>query len=431
MVKKNQTATVTVLDMNSLGYGIAKTDGFVTFVQGGVTGDCARVKIIKAAKDYAVAKVEEILTPSPYRREPGCSSFPQCGGCSFRNLDRAYELKLKKEFVRAAFHKNRLDPDINDVLTDGEADGYRNKVQYPVAPDGSFGYYARHSHRIVPASACPLSDPAFLPLAEFASDYIKQTGAEVRHIYLRRARATGQTMFCLVSKTPALPKEEALVADLTARFPEVKSVVLNFHPEESNVILGEKQRILYGEDLIEDILCGFRFGISSRSFYQVNRGAAELLYREAIRRGSADGPSTLADLYCGAGTIGLCFAGSVPGLSVTGVEIVPEAVENAKRNAERNGIDGARFLCGDATALPLEGFDCIVTDPPRKGLSRELTEKLLSCRPHKIVYVSCEPGTLARDAAQLIQAGYTMGDVTPVDMFPRTGAVECVTDFVI
>lgn len=429
MLTKNQFHTVTVTDMNNLGYGVARIEGMVTFVDGGVTDDHLRVKLIKVAKDYAVARIEEILSPSPYRVAADCSVFPRCGGCSFRHVSRDYELSLKRELVGSAFRKHRVEATVRDVLTDGRADGYRNKAQYPVSEEGKIGYYARHSHTIVPTQTCSLTDPALQPIAAFAARYVAQSGAKVKHIYLRRGAMTDETMLCLVAKNERLPDLDAFVREAVVKFPSLKSILLNVHPEETNVILGRDVRVLYGEDRIEDILCDCRFGISSLSFYQVNRGAAELLYREAIARGAASSPRRVADLYCGAGTIGIAFAAAHPGISVTGVEIVPDAVENARRNAALNGIENATFVCEDAMRADLSGYDVVLVDPPRKGMARELVEKLIASGISRIVYVSCDPSTLARDAALLIEGGYTMGEVTPVDMFPRTGAIECVTHF--
>ncbi len=430
MLKKNQLHQVQITDLNNLGYGIARVEGVVVFVDGGITGDKLLIKLIKTAKDYAVARIEEILSPSPYRMPIDCEAFPRCGGCTFRHITRAYELKLKRELVETAFRKNRIDAEVSEVLTDGKLLGYRNKVQYPVGENGVIGYYARHSHTLVPCNNCLLTDPSLAPVAKFASDYVRDSGARVKHIYLRRGTATGDTQLCFVSPDRCLPREEELVRTAREAFPTLKNVLINIHPEATNVILGKEVRCLYGEDRIEDILCDCRFGISSLSFYQVNRGAADLLYREAIRRGAAADPKQVADLYCGAGTIGIAFAKAHPGIAVTGVEIVPAAVENAKRNAAINGVENASFLCADAMTATLDGVDCILVDPPRKGLSKELTQRLCTLSPKKLVYVSCDPGTLARDAAILLAAGYRMGSVTPVDMFPRTGAVECVTDFV-
>ena len=427
MLSKNQIHTVRVTDMNDLGYGVARIEGVVTLVENGVTEDVLTVKLIKVARDYAVARIEAIAEPSLYRIASDCAAFPRCGGCAFRHITREYELSLKEAFVRQAFRKQRIEADVLPVLTDGRVDGYRNKVQFPVGPGGVLGYYARHSHDIVPCGACRLTDPALGPIAEAAAAYLRRTGAPVKHLYLRRGRATGETMVCFVTAERRLPAEDETVRSLTRAFPEVKSIVVNRQPNDSNVILGDEVRVLYGRDGIDDVLCGCRFTIASRAFYQVNPGAAALLYGEAIRLAAKDGaPDRVTDLYCGAGTIGIALAGRYPQTAVTGVEIVPEAVENARRNAEQNGIRNARFLCADAGDAGLPESDVLIVDPPRKGLSPALIDRIVKAGIERVVYVSCEPDTLARDAAAFLAAGYRLGSVQPVDMFPRTGHVETV-----
>lgn len=428
-IKKNDYYVCDVVDMNNLGYGIAKIDGVAAFIDGAVTKDKIKGKVIKAAKSYVVMRLEEIIEPSPYRVKPDCPVFARCGGCSFRHVSREYELQLKKEIVKSVFKKQGMDAVVNDVVSDGKADGYRNKAQYPVDCDGDFGYYAKHSHNIVKTDACALVDEKFNEITSFVSSYIKENKIKVKHIYLRRAQKTGQIMLCLVIPTKSFKGEERFVKEAVSKFPEICSVVLNIHPEQTNVILGKEVRVIYGEDIIYDILCGCKFGISSLSFYQVNRGCAELLYYEGIKRASEVKPKKAADLYCGAGTIGISFAKNMAGVSVSGVEIVPEAVENAKANAALNGIKNAEFICADALEASLDGFDCVIVDPPRKGMSEALINKIISSGIKKLVYISCEPSTLARDAKILTENGYRMSDVTPFDMFPRTGAVECVTDF--
>ncbi len=414
--------------MNDLGYGVARVDGIVTFVDGGVTGDELEIKIIKAAKDYAVARIEKIISRSEYRAAPDCAVFPRCGGCSFRHISREYELKLKRELVLSAFRKNKVEAEVSEVLTDGNISGYRNKAQYPIDENGNIGYYARHSHNVIPSESCDLTDTCLSEIAAYASGYIKDKKWRVKHIYLRIAKMTGQVMVCLVAPLRALGGERKFVSELVGKFPQVVSVLLNYHPEETNVILGKEVKVLYGEDRIEDVLCDCRFDISSMSFYQVNRGCAELLYREAIKR--AGGAKKVADLYCGAGTIGISFAKSRPDASVLGVEIIPQAVENAKANAKKNGITNAEFICADAMTFPISDYDCVFIDPPRKGMSAELVDKICKSGLKKLVYVSCDPTTLARDARRLIDSGYAMGTVTPVDMFPKTGHIESVTSFI-
>ncbi len=427
VLKKNTFHTVTVTDMNDLGYGVARVDGIVTFVDGGVTGDELKIKIIKAAKDYGVARIEEIISPSEHRVTPDCAVFPRCGGCSFRHISREYELELKRNLVVSAFRKNGIDANVAEVVTDGKVSGYRNKAQYPIDENGNIGYYARHSHTVIPCDKCDLTAPELSEIATFVSEYIKSKKWQVKHIYLRIAEKTGQIMVCLVTPNTALKGEKEFAEILTAKFPNIVSVLLNIHPEETNVILGKETKVLCGADRIEDILCDCRFGISSLSFYQVNRSCAELLYNEAIKR--AGDAKKVADLYCGAGTIGISFAKSRPDASVLGIEIIPQAVENAKQNAALNGIKNAEFICADAMTFEISDFDCVFIDPPRKGMSAELTDKICKSNLKKLVYVSCDPTTLARDAKKLIEAGYEMGVVTPVDMFPRTGHIECAVRF--
>lgn len=424
MLKKNDHYEVEITDLNNLGYGVTRIDGIVTFVNGAVTGDKAEVKLIKIAKDYAVGRLERLITPSPHRVASDCKVFGRCGGCVYRHISREYELEIKRQTVVSAFKKQGVDVEVTPTLTNGRVDGYRNKAQYPVTPDGRLGYYARHTHDVVESECCALTDPALAPIVDYTSDAIRKNGWIVKHLYLRRGEMTGETMLCLVTASDSLKGEKEFADAVTRKFPEIKNVVLNINPEDTNVILGKRVRVLYGEDKIEDVLCDCRFGISSLSFYQVNRGGAELLYKKAIALAQTFEPKKVLDLYCGAGTIGLSYAKAHPETSVTGIEIIPEAVENATQNAKINGIENASFICADAMTADLGGYDLVFIDPPRKGMSPELVEKLNKSGPDAIVYVSCDPTTLARDVKCL--TAYKADKVTPVDMFPRTGHVESV-----
>ncbi len=428
-IKKNSILRAEITDMNNLGYGVAHVEGMAVFVFGGVTGDVANVKIIKAARDYAVAIISELIKTSPNRITPDCEVFGKCGGCAFRHITREYEAKLKKGFVESAFRKNRVPAEVSEVFTDGNFTGYRNKVQYPVGEDGEIGYYARHSHRLVKSDKCRLADSKIEEISHFTAEYLKKKEVPLRHIYVRTGQKTGQIMVCPVSEVGKMKGEDEFVSALTEKYPEVVSVVFNRQQNGGNVILGDKVRVLYGEDFIEDMLLDCRIRLSSLSFYQVNRGMAEQLYREVHERAVKNSPKRVADLYCGAGTIGITLAKAHPELSITGVEIIPDAVENARYNAMRNGIENAEFILSDAMAAELDGFDCIIVDPPRKGLSRELTDRLCKSGIKHIVYVSCNPETLARDAAMFIEGGFKMNSVRPFDLFPFTGSVEAVTDF--
>lgn len=433
MLKKNQTHICTVTDLNNLGYGVSRIEGTVVFVDGAVTGDVARIKLIKVAKDYAVARLEELLTPSPDRIEPNCAVSRACGGCSYRAITPEAERLMKQQYVMQAFRKAGMrDAEIAPVLPSPNQDGYRNKVLYPIGKDYRFGYYARHSHRIVPCTDCRLQAPVFQPiLRDLEAFFDKVRPGNLRNCYLRYAEMTDQVLVCPVLTTPDAPWASEMVSMLTERYPNIKTILLNINPSEGNVVLGKETRILYGDGYLEDIVCGLRFRISPLSFYQVNRGGAELLYTEALSRAAKGNPKHVADLYCGTGTIGLIFAARMPHISLKGVEIVPSAVENAKFNAKLNGIENAEFLCADSVGAEVDGMDCVILDPPRKGSDPALLEKCAECRVPHIVYVSCNPDTLARDAALLAKLGYRMGSVNPVDLFPRTGSIECVTDFLL
>lgn len=419
-LKKGDVVDITVIDMSSMGYGIARLDGRVIFVDGGVSGDRLEIKIIKNASDYSVGRIEKVLEPSPHRQNDECA-LKRCGGCVLGHITREYELELKRDFVIAAFRKQRIDANVLEVKTDGNRSEYRNKVQVPVC-DGKYGYYAKHSHEIIQCKDCLLSPPVFNRITE----YVFGIGIRgLRHIYLRGGETV---MLCLVCEYGSFENESKIVAEIVSEFPMISSVVLNINPDDTNVILGRESRVLYGDDIIYDTLCGCRFGISSKSFYQVNRNTAELLYAEAISR-IPETSKNVADLYCGIGTIGICLSKARNDINVCGIEIIPDAVENAKKNAEDNGVGNATFICGDAMNVCLDGFDVVIVDPPRKGLSTELVGKLIDSKIGHIIYVSCNPETLARDSKILLGGGFAISSVAPFDMFPRTGSVECVTDF--
>lgn len=429
MLRKNEVYTANISDINNLGYGIAKIDGMVVFVSGGVTGDVLDIKIIKVGKDFCIGKIEKIISSSEYRTESGCPVSNRCGGCVYRNITREYELELKRSYVKHAFLKAGLIADVLPTDTNGISEGCRNKAQYPVSENGDIGFYARHSHDIVKCESCMLVPEEFDAILKDMSALIKKHGIKgIRHICLRKGFGTGEIMLCIVAYNE-IGCSNIIVDEITGKHEYVKSIVLNINPDNTNVILGKKCINLYGSGEIRDILCGLEFRISALSFYQVNHDMAERLYGEAISRAAEANPKTVADLYCGTGTIGLILASALKDIKLTGIEIVNEAVLNARENALTNKITGAEFICGDALIADVSRYDCVVIDPPRKGMSKELVEKLISEHPQRLVYISCNPDTLARDAKMLSDGGYVMGAVKPFDMFPRTGAIECVTDF--
>ncbi len=429
--KKNQCYTVEISDINNLGYGVCRVQGVVVFVAGGVGGDKLRIKIIKRAADYAVARIEEIIKPSPDREQSPCPSFPKCGGCTYRHITYDYEKQLKRSYVENAFRKAGVNIEVAKVTSNNVTEGYRNKVQYPVGQYGEIGYYKAHSHEIVECDSCLLESDETKEITDFISSTIKLHGkGSLRHIYIRLARKTGEVMLCLVAEKENDPILHALAKECYQRFDNIKCLAENINPDDTNVILGKKTNILYGNDYIEDILLDCRFRIAPLSFYQVNRDMTEMLYEKVIELADVKAGEKVIDLYCGAGTIGLCLASRCPNISLLGIEIIEDAVISAKKNAELNGIKNARFVCADATSGEIENADCIIVDPPRKGLTPDLIQRLCKVEPKRIVYVSCNPDTLARDTAIFAQYGYSADTAYPFDLFPRTGHVEnilCLT----
>ena len=449
VLEKNKCYPMTVRAVNNLGNGVGEIDGMVVFVRGGVTGDALTVRIIKTNRSFCVGRIEAIIKPSPHRAADACPAPLSCGGCAYRALDYAHELELKRTDIVHAFRRAGL-PDVvvEPVRSTGQTAGYRNKAQYPFAPSPEgveVGFYAARSHRLVPAGGCILQPPIFGEIALAVRDFAREKGIPaydettgqglLRHLYLREGRVTGEILVCVVVNGDTLPCAHELVERLTGRFSGIVGVLLNHNTADTNLILGERYTTLWGRDYLEDILCGLRFSIRPAAFYQVNHDGAELLYGIAREKAALRGDETLLDLYCGIGTIGLSMADGVREL--VGIEIVDDAVKCAIENAKRNGVPNARFFCGDASTT--EGLlapvfaerpdfhpDVVILDPPRKGSTPELLGYLARLGVERIVYVSCDPSTLARDAAYLAAQGYAVGDVTPVDMFPRTGHVETV-----
>ena len=445
-LKKDGVIELDITDLNNLGNGVGRYGGQVVFVRGAVSGDRVRAKVIKVNKSFAVARLMDIITASPNRCEDDpCSAPLSCGGCVYRHVSYEHELDIKRGYVRAAFAKAGLpDAEILPVLSTGKTQGYRNKGQYPVAKgkNGIFaGFFASKTHNIIPAENCAIQDSRFAPILRFVCEYADKIGwsvydeesgrGELRHIYLRVGAKTEQIMLCLVVNGASLKGEDDFAREAVARFPHIVSVILNENTANTNVVLGNKYRTLLGKDGIDDELCSLKFFISPASFYQVNRDGAELLYGKAAEMAELRGDEVMLDLYCGTGTIGLSMASRVSRLC--GVEIVESAVKCARENAERNGVANAQFICADAgskenilAAAGGQRPDVVVIDPPRKGSTRELVDCLADLEVPKIVYVSCDPDTLARDVKWFTERGYSFGAVQPVDMFPRTGHVECV-----
>lgn len=452
--EKNQIVPLTITGVTAEGNGVGRlpaeeTDetGMAVFVPYTAIGDEIQCRLVKIQKTYAYGRVEEMLKPSSSRlpeEETGCSVYGKCGGCTWRHVQYGAELQYKWQRVADALSRiGGMDIVPESIVGCTSPDHYRNKAQYPVAK-GEYrpmvGFYAPRSHRIMEQRNCPLQPVSFSDILQAVVQWAKKTGADgydeeaktglLRHIYIREAKATGEIMVCLVCTSGKIPQPKLLAEKVQAAAPHVVSIVVNINKEDTNVILGNAGFTLWGKDYITDILCGMRFRLSPRSFYQVNHDQAEVLYRLAAVYAQLTGEETLLDLYCGTGTIGLSMASKVKRL--IGVEVAQSAVEDARKNAEENGIDNAAFICADASAaadtLYKEGIhpDVVVIDPPRKGCDAALIETISDMSPSRVVYVSCDPATLARDLKLFGEKGYVTQKVAPVDMFPRTPHVECV-----
>ena len=443
-MNKNDILTLEITDINPDGNGVGRGEGGeVIFVPLTAPGDIASVKIIKCTKNYFVGRLEEVLSPSPLRRESDCPVYHRCGGCVYRHLTEEAELQIKRQTVENAMKRiGHLDVPVADTVS-FDFSRYRNKVVYPLGRnkegDTAFGYYARHTHAIVEHETCPLQEDLFSQIAMFHVKqsekyhipvWNEQTGKGVlRHIAMRKNRK-GEYYVCFTA-SKAFSKAKPLAEELMEAFPQVIGVALNVNPKGDNVIFGEETLHLAGATVLRDTLWGKTFEISPTAFYQVNPECTEALYQKAAELADLPENGVLLDLYCGAGTIGLSMIKE--NQKLCGVEIVPEAIVNAKINAKLNGRreEDTLFVCGDAS-LGVDACkkafgdpDVIVVDPPRKGLSDKVIETLLEIAPKRIVYISCNPATLAANCEKLSYT-YEIGEVTPFNMFPRTGHVESV-----
>ncbi len=443
-LKKNDLITVNIEGMTAEGSGVARHEGMAVFVPNAAPNDRLSVRIIKLSKNYAVGKIHQVITPGDGRIKPDCPSYPKCGGCTFRHLDYVEECRIKAQRVNDAMQRiGGVDIEVEEFIAADEPDRYRNKAQLPFGSEGNravFGFYAERSHRIIPFTDCKLQPEIFNAIAQAAANFINDTPNDIydettgkgrfRHLYIRRGFATGEIMVCAVVNANGLAREDEFIKRIRAVSPEIKSIIINTNREKTNVIMGAKCRTAWGRDTISDILCGVKFEISPLSFYQVNRGQAEKLYDRGREYAGLTGKEVLFDIYCGTGTIGLSMAASAG--SLYGIEIIPDAVENARKNAEVNGIDNAEFICADAAEgakqLKERGIspDVVIIDPPRKGCSSEVVALINEMSPERVVYISCDPATLARDIARFAEFGWKAQKLTAVDMFPRTANVECV-----
>ena len=437
---KNQEHTVTIEGYSEGGMGVARIDGRVVFVHGALRGEKCRVLILKTLKSVAFAKVLEVLEPSSERMESDCPYFPRCGGCTYRHIRYEEELRLKKQRVQDNLSRiGGSDVTVEEILGAQDTLRYRNKAQYPVSKDGAVGFYRARTHEVIECEHCllvkPEADAAAEALREYmqscrVAGYDEKTGRGlVRHLYIR-SNAAGESLVCVLVNGDKLPKEDRLVTLLRDACPKCTGIVLGTNTKKGNVILGDRYRTLWGSDRLEDTLCGKTFRLSVPSFYQVNRVQAERLYAKAIEFAGLTGQETVLDLYCGAGTITLALSDHAK--KVLGAEIVPEAIDDARENAARNGVKNAEFFCGDASdvakKLARENLrpDVITVDPPRKGLAADVVESIAEMQPGRVVYVSCDSATMARDVKRLADLGYTARRACAVDMFPRVDHVETV-----
>ena len=443
MLIKNNIYDATICDYTAEGQGIAKIDGCVVFVPNAVVGETCRIRIEKAQKTWAAGKIVEILEKSPHRINRECPVAKLCGGCDFWHIDYEEETRLKKDRVLQAL--NRIGGEsLTDlpILAAPTCYGYRNKAQYPVSSEKGrvyAGFFQAGTHKVVENSRCLILPEEADLVKKIVIDYVNHyritaydetTGKGLlRHIYVRRGAVSGQVLVCLVLNGRKLPHPEDLIRRLQA-VPGFTTLVLSVNTKAGNTVLGDEFITLFGPGYIEDTLCGLHFRLSPRSFYQVNHHQAQRLYEAAIAQAAITKEDLVLDLYCGVGTITLAMAKAAG--KVIGVEVVEQAVQDAKENALRNGIENAEFFCGDAgkAALELEDRgirpDVVVVDPPRKGLNADTIEALSRMSPRRLVYVSCDPATLARDIALLKERGYVLQNAQAADLFPRTAHIESI-----
>lgn len=479
-MRKNDILKLNISGYTTDGAGVSRHDGMVVFVAGALDGETVDARILKVGKNSAFAKIERIVTASPKRIAPDCPHYQKCGGCSLRHMSYKEELRMKKDRVQDALRRiGGLDIEIDEIIPSDDIDFYRNKAQYPVADTKSgpaYGFYRAGSHDLVPVNRCMLQSAEADAAAKAVMDWMRRFNIPaydetrrkgmIRHVFVR----TGvyETMVCIVAGAEKLPKVSYLIDVLRDACPNLRSIMLSVNKKDTNVVLGDKFITIWGDNYIDDTLMGLSFRLSPASFYQINRPQAEKLYKKAIELAEPGDCNTVLDLYCGTGTITLAIASAISknehrssgelnssgelsssgelcapednhftsetalAPAVIGVEIVEAAVRDAENNAVRNGINNARFICADAAEaafkLSSEGIkpDVVVLDPPRKGLSRDTIELVSDMSPKRIVYISCDPATLARDLKLFTEKGYRARSATALDMFPRCAHVETV-----
>ncbi len=454
---KNEILEVTITDIGNDGEGIGKIDGYTLFIKDAVIGDTVRAKVMKAKKNYAYARLEEVLVPSEYRIKPACDIATRCGGCQIQSMSYERQLQFKQDKVRnnivrlGGFDSDEIDSRMESIIGMEEPFRYRNKAQYPVGlnRDGKIvtGFYAGHSHNIIPSTDCVIGIEENAPILDIIvrhmednhiSPYDEETGRGlVRHILIRKGFISKEIMVCLVINYKGrnatgdyIPSQENLCQKLS-HIEGMKSISVSINTEKTNVIMGNEIHTIWGSDTITDTLCGLRFNISPLSFYQVNPVQTEKLYGTALEYAGLTGKETVWDLYCGIGTITLSMSRKAK--EVYGVEIIPQAIDDARENARANGITNARFYVGKAEEVLPRLYeeeniyaDVICIDPPRKGCDQAALDTMLKMSPERIVYVSCDSATLARDLRILVDGGYRIERIRPCDMFSWSVHVETV-----
>lgn len=445
-MKKNDIVTVTIEDISSEGLGVGRSNGLTLFVKDTIIGDVAEVKVMKIKKTYGFARLMRLIEPGTDRIEPPCPAAKQCGGCQIQAMSYEAQLRFKENKVRNNLMRigKFENPPMEPIIGMQEPFRYRNKAQFPIGTDREghliAGFYAGRTHAIIECRDCLLGMPVNEQILEKVLDhmerhhiasYDEKTGnGLVRHVMTRIGFATGQIMVCIVINGDTLPYEKELT-DSLVQIPDMTSIMLNMNKENTNVIMGRKGKLLWGQEYIEDMIGDVRFRISPLSFYQVNPRQTEKLYGKALEYAGLTGEETVWDLYCGIGTISLFLAQKAK--NVFGVEIVPEAIRDAKQNSELNKMKNAKFFVGKAEDVLPEKYekegifaDVIVVDPPRKGCEESVLDTMIKMQPKRIVYVSCDSATLARDLKYLCERGYRLERVCPVDMFGNSVHVETV-----
>lgn len=435
-MKKNDVIITACEGYTYNGHGVVLVDGFPLFVKGLMLHEEAEIIVVSMKKHYGYGKIKRLLKRNEERVEPLCPLAGKCGGCQLQHMSAAHQAYLKKEQVEGVMRRiAHIDTAVNDVFMMENGWYYRNKAQIPFqARDQRVvsGFYRLHSNEVVDMNECLIQHPIMNRVLNIVKDYVNEIKAlsAIRHLLIKYARSTDEIMVVFITADAKQMDWQPLVRLLCEQVAQIKSVLLNINQRNDNVILGEKEILLYGRPYISDKIFDLSFHIALKSFYQVNPYQTEVLYRVVKEFAQLSGDETVLDCYCGVGTIGLCLARDAK--KIIGIEIVPEAIENAKENAKRNHIENAQFICADAKTYAKElsdkqeKIDVVIVDPPRKGCDEQVLISIAGMKPKRIVYVSCDVATQARDIERLKQFGYSAAALQPVDMFPQTYAVECV-----